>query len=134
MSGYDIKKLIDVGLAHFWQENYGQIYPTLDALVKDGLATKAEDGTSGKRKRHLYSITPEGRRVLRAWIKGATAMPAVRNELLLKLFLSRPKPRSERLRLLEEYQSQQQRMLEEYRHSEGRTAKRRARGPIFRGT
>ena len=50
MSGYDIKKLVDVGLSHFWSENYGQIYPTLESLVQEGLATRKEDRSSGKRK------------------------------------------------------------------------------------
>ena len=42
MSGYDIKKLVDAGLSHFWNENYGQIYPTLESLVKEGLAFGAD--------------------------------------------------------------------------------------------
>ena len=48
MSGYDIKKIVDIGLSHFWNENYGQIYPSLDALVKEGLAIKTVDKLSGK--------------------------------------------------------------------------------------
>ena len=39
MSGYDIKKMVEVGLSYFWSESYGQIFPTLNRLVDDGLAT-----------------------------------------------------------------------------------------------
>ena len=46
MSGYDIKKLIEMGLRHFWSESYGQIYPTLEQLVKEGFAAKKSQSTS----------------------------------------------------------------------------------------
>ena len=68
MSGYDIKKLVDVGLSHFWNENYGQIYPTLDQLVKDGLATKRAERKSGKRQRFVYTITRKGQKAFRDWM------------------------------------------------------------------
>ena len=35
MSGYEIKRLVEMGLRHFWNESYGQLYPTLAALVDD---------------------------------------------------------------------------------------------------
>ena len=57
MSGYDVKKIVDIGLSHFWNENYGQIYPTLDSLVSEGLAEKSDGRGGGKRKRNVYSIT-----------------------------------------------------------------------------
>ena len=72
MSGYDIKKLVDVGLSHFWNENYGQIYPTLESLVTDKLATKREKRSLGKRKRFVYSITRKGKRVFEAWLREPT--------------------------------------------------------------
>ena len=62
MSGYDIKKMITMGLSHFWAESYGQLYPTLEKLVKEGLATKSSEST-GKRKRHVFSITDPGRHI-----------------------------------------------------------------------
>ena len=119
MSGYDIKKLVDVGLSHFWNENYGQIYPTLDSLVSEGLATKAEDDASSQRKRNVYSITKEGQQVFRNWLAEPTSAPIVRNELQLKFFLSCNLPKAERVRLIKQYQSHQQSLLAEYRRSEG---------------
>ncbi len=117
MSGYDIKKLVDVGLSHFWSENYGQIYPTLEQLVKGGLAKKQSERKSGKRKRFVYWITPEGRKLFNDWLSQPTDMPVVRNELQLKLFLCANSP-TKSLRLVEQYQVQQRAQLEEYRHSE----------------
>ena len=40
MSGYDIKKHVNVGLSHFWYENYGHVDLTLAPLVKRRLATR----------------------------------------------------------------------------------------------
>ena len=34
MSGYDVKKLIERSIAHFWNESYGQIYPILNRLKR----------------------------------------------------------------------------------------------------
>ena len=118
MSGYDIKKVVDVGLSHFWNENYGQIYPTLDRLVKDGLATKKSQRKSGKRQRFVYTITRKGRKEFRAWIHQPTDAPVVRNELQLKFFLSSSLPPSSGAELIEAHRSQQQAVLEEFRQSE----------------
>ena len=118
MSGYDIKKVVDVGLSHFWNENYGQIYPTLDQLVKQGLATKKRERKSGKRQRFVYTITSKGKQAFRGWIAEPTDPPVVRNELQLKYFLSSNLPTSTSIRLIEEHQSMQQSLLREYRQSE----------------
>ena len=118
MSGYDIKKLVDVGLSHFWNENYGQIYPTLDQLVKDGLATRRAERKSGKRQRFVYTISRKGRKVFSEWINQPTDAPIVRNELQLKFFLCSNLPTSASMRLIKEHQSHQWAMREEFRHSE----------------
>lgn len=117
MSGYDIKKLVDVGLSHFWSENYGQIYPTLEQLVKNGLARKSKQRKSGNRERFVYTITPAGKKLVRNWISGPTDQPAVRNELLLKLFLSADSP-TKAIRLIRRYKTQQKAELDDYRSSE----------------
>ena len=133
MSGYDIKKLVDVGLSHFWSENYGQIYPTLEQLVKNGLALKSKQRKSGKRDRFVYSITPIGKKLVRDWIRGPTDPPAVRNELQLKLFLSADSP-TKSIHLIQQFQIQQRAQLEEYRNSGATVACRRGGRPGNRRT
>lgn len=118
MSGYDIKKIVDIGLSHFWNENYGQIYPTLDSLVNEGLAQKSVGGGGGKRKRHVYSITGRGVKELQQWLALPADPPIVRNELQLKFFLSSKLPTKTTLRIIEVYRSQQQEVLQGYRESE----------------
>lgn len=117
LSGYDIKKLVDVGLSHFWTENYGQLYPTLEQLVRNGLVRKSKQRKSGQRERFVYTITPAGKKLVGDWIRGPTDPPAVRNELQLKLFLSASSPKQS-IRLIRRYQTQQEAQLDEYRRSE----------------
>ena len=118
MSGYDIKKLIEVGLSYFWHESYGSLYPTLNQLVEDGLATRREARRHGRRHRHVYRITEKGRREVDAWLGEPTDIPRTKNELQLKFFLCSRRPLSESVRLLEEYRDQQSEIRELYADSE----------------
>src|SRR5256885_17054267 len=60
MSGYDVKKLIERSIAHFWNESYGQIYPILNRLAAEGLAERRRERQRGRAGRHVYSLTPQG--------------------------------------------------------------------------
>jgi len=118
MSGYDIKKMVEVGLSYFWSESYGQIFPTLNRLVEDGLATKKLDPSSGGRRRQVYRVTRTGRRVFKTWLHQPTDMPRLRDELKLKFFLTSRSETAEGVRLLEEYREQQREHLAMLRESE----------------
>jgi DNA-binding PadR family transcriptional regulator len=85
-SGYDIRKLIDSTVGHFWSESYGQLYPILKELVREGLATVHHEEQQSKPDRKVYAITPQGEAVLKAWLATPVEMTRSRNELLLKLF------------------------------------------------
>ena len=86
MTGYDMKKYIDNSIAHFWNENYGGIYPVLRRLEKEGLVTKATEQAEGRPVRHVYSLTDQGREALQMWLRLPAERPVWRMELLLKLF------------------------------------------------
>ncbi len=118
MSGYDIKKLVEMGLSHFWSASYGQLFPTLNRLVEEGLASRHSDPGHRKRKRHVYAITPKGRREFERWLREPSDPPRVRNEFELKFFLSSRLPVGESIRLLKEYRDQQQELYEHYLESE----------------
>lgn len=118
MSGYDIRKMVEVGLTHFWNESYGQIFPTLNRLVEDGLATKQVDPKSGRRRRQVYRATKAGRRTFEEWLHRPTEMPRLRDELKLKFFLTSRSAPEEALRLLEEYGRQQREHLAVLKESE----------------
>jgi PadR family transcriptional regulator, regulatory protein AphA len=86
MSGYDLKQEIEASVGYFWQESYGQLYPTLRKLDAAGLIELEAENPDGRGKK-VYRITDEGRVTLREWLEEPPAPQPVRNELLLKLFL-----------------------------------------------
>jgi PadR family transcriptional regulator, regulatory protein AphA len=118
MSGYDIKKMVEVGLSFFWSESYGQIFPTLNRLVEEGLATKKVDPDSGGRRRQVYTVTKAGRRSFKTWLHQPTESPRLRDELKLKFFLTARSDTSEGVRLLDEYREQQLEHLAMLKESE----------------
>ena len=87
-SGYEIRKEVAEVTGYFWNESFGQIYPTLRRLAAEGWVRRSSERT-GARERHVYQITPRGRSELRAWLAVPVQPEVVRRELLLKLFFGR---------------------------------------------
>lgn len=88
-TGYEIRKLLSETTSHFWKESYGQIYPALEDLRKEGLIKEIAHARSGRETRR-YAILPAGETELREWIRGPEIqLKSGRNELLLKLFFAR---------------------------------------------
>src|SRR5690606_17032441 len=89
-TGYQMKRLIDTSLNHFWKISYGQIYPTLKQLVEDGLANVQETTQDGKPDKKEYFLTEKGEDELLKWLESPLdQIPVPKNEVLLKLFFSR---------------------------------------------
>jgi DNA-binding PadR family transcriptional regulator len=88
MTGYGLRKAIGDSVGHFWQESYGQLYPTLRALTAEGLvAARATRGGPG-RAGATYHVTPRGRAALAAWLALPPVLEPQRNEVLLKVFFA----------------------------------------------
>ena len=85
-TGYDLKKLFEERVAHFWSESLGQIYPALHWLAEKGWVTVRTEPGQGRPDRTVYRITDEGRRAFVQWLREPPEPERVRNELLLKLF------------------------------------------------
>ena len=49
MTGYAVREAIRDVLGHFWNESFGQIYPTLAQLQRDGLVQRSQGERSGHR-------------------------------------------------------------------------------------
>jgi DNA-binding PadR family transcriptional regulator len=114
MSGYDVKKLIERSIAHFWNESYGQIYPSLNRLAAEGLAARRRETQRGKPDRYVYSLTARGRAELERWLAVPARHEPVRSELLLKLFLGGAAPVADSLAQIERYQTRQRELLATY--------------------
>jgi PadR family transcriptional regulator, regulatory protein AphA len=84
-TGYDIRRITALRYRFFWSESYGQIYPGLSRLAKEGLVRLIESEDEG-RGRRLYEITDAGRSALSAWIASPAGPDIVRSQALLKLY------------------------------------------------
>ena len=87
MTGYEIRQQIDTSIGNFWNESFGQIYPTLAKLHQQGLVKVKPAHKAGGKE---YSLTPAGRKRLREWLGEMPQPRKPRNELLLKLFFAGP--------------------------------------------
>jgi DNA-binding PadR family transcriptional regulator len=61
--GYEMMKAVEERTQGFWRPTAGGVYPILQDLEKSGYIN-GEWMTETKRKRKIYSITPEGKKVL----------------------------------------------------------------------
>jgi PadR family transcriptional regulator AphA len=87
LTGYQIKKIIDLRFHFFWNESYGQLYPALKFLLLEGLIEEmsAEDA---KRSQKTYRINPKGLVALQEWIHEPVECESVRFEILMKMYFS----------------------------------------------
>ena len=114
MSGYDIKKVIDASIGHFWNESYGQIYPILKRLADSGYVIAEGFKSSVGRPSDIYRLTDEGRLALTDLLEQPPDPEPPRNELLLKLFFGRSLPSEVCIRHIERHREQAVSRLETY--------------------
>lgn len=88
MSGYDLKRFFEESVDFFWRESYGQIYPMLRALEKEGLVAALAEAESD-RGRLKHKITPAGRAALTRWLREPAEPQVSRLEILLKMLFAR---------------------------------------------
>lgn len=86
LSGYDLKRRIDIGIRQFWNVGYAQIYPTLAQLESDGFVTKSTQSSEKGPSKNIYAITESGRELLQNWLLLPEEKEYAKYEILLKLF------------------------------------------------
>lgn len=111
MSGYDIKKRIDSSINNFWAAGYGQIYPALKMLEKDGHVIKATGVNVKGPERLIYSITESGKKVLIDWLKTSNEKEYVKYEILLKLFFGSMLPIQDNINKIMEFRTRNEEKL-----------------------
>jgi DNA-binding PadR family transcriptional regulator len=86
MTGYALREAIRDVLGHFWSESFGQIYPTLAELERQGFVQRR-----GAARTHssTFSITRSGRARLKELLSQPVQSVPPRNGLLLRLFFGR---------------------------------------------
>lgn len=86
MTGYAVREAIRETLGHFWSESFGQIYPTLAELEREGLVERQGGARTGS---SAFALTPAGRTQLRTLLAEPPQPAAPRNGVLLRLFFGR---------------------------------------------
>jgi DNA-binding PadR family transcriptional regulator len=88
MTGYGLRQRIAGSVGHFWQESYGQLYPTLRRLAAEGLVEARPARGGPGRGGAVYHLTPRGREALAGWVALPPVLEPERNEVLLKVFFA----------------------------------------------
>jgi DNA-binding PadR family transcriptional regulator len=119
-TGYELRKLSEESIQHFWRESYGQIYPSLRVLEEQGLVTRRPEtgAVRGRPNRQVYAITEAGEDVLREWVRAPAKPEVPRNELLLKIFFGRRVPAETNLLQIAEHRQRFAKVLEGYEATE----------------
>lgn len=86
MTGYAVRQAIRDVLGHFWSESFGQIYPTLARLERQGHVNRRGSAKPGA---STFEITETGLVRLSELLGQPTQATPPRNGLLLRLFFGR---------------------------------------------
>jgi DNA-binding PadR family transcriptional regulator len=87
-SGYDLKKVFDTSVQHFWPADQSQIYRTLSRLTEKGWAEVEVVEQSDRPDVKRYSITQAGRKELRRWLLAPVTSRPHRSAELIQVFFA----------------------------------------------
>jgi DNA-binding PadR family transcriptional regulator len=113
-SGYDLAKQFDGSVGFFWNASHQQIYRELAQLEAKGLVELEVIRQSGRPDKKLYSISTAGTTLLCEWISQESALPPIKDELLIKLFAGYLVPIATTRNLMQQQREQHQANLETY--------------------
>jgi DNA-binding PadR family transcriptional regulator len=102
-TGYDLKKIFDTTVRHFWPANQSQIYRTLARLTEQGYAEMEKVPQDVRPDRKVYSITDAGRAELMKWLAGPPPMVDPRNAGLIQVFFAGQLPDEDLLVKFEDF-------------------------------
>jgi len=88
LTGYDLKKIFDNSIRHFWQADQSQIYRTLARLSEQGYVTVEKVEQAARPDRKVYSITENGRQEFRSWLTIPVQLDSPRSAPLVQVFFS----------------------------------------------
>lgn len=114
-SGYDIKRIIENEIGHYYKISNGQIYPALKSILGMSYASLSVEKTDGKPDRKVYLITEKGSAAFREWLKKPVDYhnPGG-NELLLKLYFGPQASVDDSIRLITTFREIKAKSLNTY--------------------
>ena len=87
-TGYDLKKIFDNSIRHFWPADQSQIYRTLARLTELGYVKMEKVIQEDRPDRKVYHISDEGRTELLKWLSGPPPMDEPRSAPLIQVFFA----------------------------------------------
>ena len=88
LSGYDLKKVFDNSVRHFWPADQSQIYRTLARLAEKGLVEQEVFRGVDRPDRKEYRITPAGQEALHTWLLNPLPSQDLRIAELIQVFFA----------------------------------------------
>ncbi|NTV37461.1 MAG: PadR family transcriptional regulator [Anaerolineaceae bacterium] len=86
MTGYDLKKVFDRSVRHFWPANQSQIYRTLADLKDEGLVSQETIEREDRLDMKVYDITADGRTELMRWLTTPLPHQDYREAFLIQIY------------------------------------------------
>jgi DNA-binding PadR family transcriptional regulator len=118
VTGYDIVKIFELSMRHFWHAHQGQIYPTLERMEAQGWIRSRHVIQRGRPNKREFSIAPAGERALTRWLHSPFEKMKLKYPPLLRTrFLGHLGADAARAQL-EEHKRQTQVYLDELREIE----------------
>jgi DNA-binding PadR family transcriptional regulator len=117
-SGYDLAKQFDGSVGFFWNASHQQIYRELTKLEEQTYIESIVVHQTSRPDKKVYQITAAGQDFLRSWIRTPSTIPAIKDELLVKLFAGSLVAPEVLLAELEHHRTQHQELLETYKSIE----------------
>ncbi|MFD6415451.1 PadR family transcriptional regulator [Streptomyces sp. NPDC060194] len=85
LSGYQLTKAFDIGVANFWHALPQQLYAELSRLEGAGLVTGREVVQESRPNKRLFRVTDAGRAELERFAAAAVKPSSIRDDLLVKV-------------------------------------------------
>jgi len=113
-TGYDLKKIFDTSVRHFWPADQSQIYRTLSRLTEKGLAEMQLFPQEDRPDRKVYYITEAGRSELQSWLVGPPPLDQPRSAPLVQVFFAGELPDDQILAKFEQFAAIMRAILSQY--------------------
>jgi PadR family transcriptional regulator, regulatory protein AphA len=104
-SGYDLMKLAEKSIGHFWTPAKSHVYAELRRLKDCGHALETEVEQVQRPDKRVYSITPAGEHALRRWLEHSEVVTEqMKSTFTLKVFFGALMPKETLVAQVEEMQ------------------------------
>ena len=113
-SGYDLKKIFDTSVRHFWPADQSQIYRTLNLLTKKSWAEMEKIEQENRPDRKEYHITATGREELKKWLVTPLPFADNRSAPMIQVFFAGQLSNQEIIQMYERVADYMQVGLQQY--------------------